>query len=139
MRGHLFEGAVAAGQLLSGIAFLTVKQAVLLSPVGRHVHPWDEVWSILYVLGGAAVLYGLADGWWRLRFRVAGLTLLATGLTMQGVAAAWRELEPRVLTFFVYATACALRAVVCGREAMTERQRCEATMQERQRHREEHA
>jgi hypothetical protein len=117
MRGHLFETAVAIGQLLSGVAFLTVQQAVLLSPVGRHVHPWDQVWSVLYVLGGAATLYGLADGWQRLRFRVAGLTLLATGLTMQGVAAAWRELEPRVLTYFVYATACALRAVVCGREA----------------------
>lgn len=109
---HLFEGAVAIGWAIIGIAYLTNAHLEDHSPIGREVQPFDLVWSILYLVACPMILYGL---WWgsrHWRWRVAGLILLTTGLIMQGIAAATFELEPRVAVYAVYAAACFLRAAL---------------------------
>lgn len=112
LRGHAFEAAVAAANVLAGVAWLTFPSVGMHSAVGRSVHPLDYAWSVLYIVGGTVVLVTLARER-DLRWRAAGLLVMATGLVMQGTAAVTFALEPRALTYFVYAIACVMRAAVC--------------------------
>lgn len=101
--------AVAFAFMLVGAAYLLAPEATAIaSPVGRDLGIFEIVWSALYVLGGASIIYALARP--SARARVAGLALLATGLLMNGIGAATFELTLRVPIYFVYFLACASRA-----------------------------
>lgn len=113
LRRHLFELATACCWMVVGLAYLVDGSSLLRSPVGRHVAPFDTAWSVFYVAAGPMIVAGILAT--SLRVRVAGLVLLATGLVMQGVAAATFAIEPRVANYFIFAVACVLRAVLCGR------------------------
>jgi hypothetical protein len=111
--GSLFELAVAVAFAIVGLAFLIAPGAAAHSPVGRHVHPFDDAWSVLYLVAAPLVVAGVLRV--SVRLRVCGLALLATGLVMQGVAAASFEMEPRVAIYFLYAAVAVLRAVVLSK------------------------
>lgn len=111
----MFEAAVAASWTVVGITFLSSSSSVVLSPVGREVHPFDYAWSVLYTVGGpVTVIAILLNGRGGTAWNVAGLTLLATGLAMQGVAAlTFSGRDLRWAIYFIYAAACAMRAALC--------------------------
>lgn len=111
----LFELAVSLSWMLVGVAILPNPTSVAAhSPVGRNVGLFASAWAVLFILGGALVIHGILRA--SPRTRVAGLLLLATGLLMEGVAAATFEMEPRVLIYFVYCIACVGRAFLVARE-----------------------
>jgi hypothetical protein len=120
-RDNLFEAATSLGWACVGLAYLTAPGAAGRSPVGHSVHPWDVIWSVLYVVGGPMVYWALGDPR-RVPWRVAGLTLLATGLVMQAIAVAVLAPDTRVGLYLIYAIACALRAVLCSRVISAGRQ-----------------
>jgi hypothetical protein len=121
LKGHLFEVATAAAWPLVGLAYLFSAGAAAHSAVGQQAHPLDTVWSIFYVVGGPAVLVGIAAREHRsaLRWRVAGLVMLSSGLLMQALAVAVYNPDPRIGTLLAYAAACGLRALACAREMRT--------------------
>jgi hypothetical protein len=108
LRQHIFELATAGAWMLTGITYLTSPNTAVHSSVGRPVHPFDTIWSILYVIGAVGTFIGVFRPLPALR--VAGLTVLGTGLVMQTYAAASFALQPRVLAPAVYAVACFARS-----------------------------
>lgn len=111
---HIFELAVAVSWATVGVTYLTDGDALTRSPVGRNVGAWSVAWSILYIVAGVLVIYGVLRS---VRVRVAGLVLLSTGLAMQTVAVASFEPDLRVAVYTVYAVAAASRAVLLFRLA----------------------
>lgn len=115
LRRHTFELVVGLAWILVGTAYLFTDNTIQLSPVGRNVGVWVQIWSTFYVCGGVFVIFGLFKH--LIQFRVAGLLLLAAGTLMHGIAAATFQWEPRVFVYFVYSAGCTLRAVVCWRQS----------------------
>lgn len=106
----IFELAVAVSWALVGVAIIPDRAAVTAHSIVAHeLHAFTTVWSALFAVGGLSVAYGIVAH--SFRVRVAGLALLATGLLMAGIAAVAYTIEPRVFVYFVYAAACALRAI----------------------------
>lgn len=109
---HVFESTAAVVWIFVGAAFLTDPEHTgLHSPLAHQVGWLAWGWSLLYILGGLGVLHGLltSDTFGP---RVAGLTLLAAGTLMQGVAGVVYGAEIRTANYFVYALAFALRGRV---------------------------
>lgn len=116
IRRHLFELAVATGWALVGLAYLVDRDAVATkSPLGHAIGGWPVVWSALEIVGGVMVIAAILKQ--TTRYRVAGLTLLATGIGMQAIAVSVYGTDLRILVYYVYAGACAFRAFYCGRAA----------------------
>lgn len=110
---HVFEIATSIVWLLSGVTYLYDPATADRSPVGAILHPYDYFWSGCYVIGGPLVLYGLFRS--SQRVRVAGLVLLATGLTMHFVAALSQPpFEIRDFVYLTFALACIIRAVLAA-------------------------
>lgn len=109
LRTYVFEFATALAYPLVGLIYLfTPELTAAHSPVGQRVYPFDYIWSIAYVVGGLIVLAGIM--WARPRWRVVGLILLGTALSMQVTAAVLTHWEPRELFNAIYAVACFTRA-----------------------------
>lgn len=107
----LFELAVAVSWALVGLSVIPDRAAVVKhSLIGRELGIFTTAWSILFVVGGLSVVYGITAK--SFRVRIAGLALLASGLLMEGIAAAIYSPEPRALIYFVYCGAAAFRAVL---------------------------
>lgn len=112
-RAYIFELATAVVYMLVGVTNIISPQAAVHTSVGRTVPPFDTVWSLLYMLGAACVVTGILKPFPALR--VAGLTLLGTGLLMQTAAALTFAVQPRAFSPFVYAAACFARAYMVSR------------------------
>lgn len=105
-----FELAVALTLALLGAVWAPdIGESPLHSPVGRQVLPWQDIWSAMYLCGAVLVFVGIPRR--RCQWRLAGLVLLTTGLLMEGVAAMSFAVSLRAVVYFVFATACAGRAV----------------------------
>jgi hypothetical protein len=106
----IFELAVALSWVLVGLSIIPDRQsATTHSLIGHSLGIFTTAWSVLFVVGGALVIWGITMH--SFRARIAGLTLLSSGLLMEGIAALTVRLEPRVFVYFVYAGACAFRAL----------------------------
>lgn len=113
LRLHIFELASAIGWALVGFNYLVNSSAGDRSPIGMSVHPFDYVWSTMYVVAMPLIVAGIARE--SQRFRVAGLTLLGTGLFMQFIAAVGATpLETRDLVYLCYSIACLLRGLIAA-------------------------
>lgn len=116
IRAHLFELAVAVAWAMVGTAYLLDPEAVASkSPLGHAIGNWPTVWSLLEIIGGVMTAGAILRR--NTRFRVAGLTLLATGIGMQAVAVTVYGNDLRILVYYTYAGACAARALYCGKVA----------------------
>jgi hypothetical protein len=105
-----FELAVALTLALVGVAWAPdVGESPLHSPVAVRMLPWQDVWSGMYVLGAVFVFVGIPRR--RCHWRVAGLVLLTTGLLLEGIAATSFAVSLRAAVYFIFATACAGRAL----------------------------
>lgn len=113
LRNHIFEFASALAWMLVGINYLFDAEAATRSPIGDALHPFDYMWSSMYVAACPLIFIGIIKG--TQRFRVAGLTLLGTGLFMHFIAAvSATPLEPRDLIYACYSGACLLRALLAA-------------------------
>lgn len=120
VRRHLFESCTAAVWTVVGIAYLIDSTTAERSPIGQVVSPLDQAWSLMYVFGGPMVLFALLDNppGANVRWRVAGLILLASGLAMQGFAAiAVQSPDVRAANYWIFCVACAARVVLVLRDA----------------------
>lgn len=112
---HSFEIATMIAFTLVGLALLLDPDgAAARSPVGRALEGWTVTWAVAYVVACPAVLASL----WRRssRLRVVGLIVASSAMLMQGTAAAvLNPTDPRVFTYYAFAAACAMRALVVAR------------------------
>jgi uncharacterized membrane protein len=115
LRAHSFEIATMIAFTLVGLALLLDPDgAAARSPVGRALEGWTVTWAVAYVVACPAVLVALWRG--SSRLRVLGLILASSGMLMQGTAAVvLNATDPRVFTYYAFAAACALRALVVAR------------------------
>lgn len=118
LSAHLFELAVAGAWVIVAVAYiLDPTRTLVMSPVGRGLptYLWLS-WSLLEAVGGSVVIGAILAA--RTDYRIAGLTLLAAGLTMHGLAAVLAGFDIRDLVYLLYAATCALRAVHITRLAL---------------------
>lgn len=108
IHAYLFELAAAIGYTGVGAANLTNPHDIVASPVGRIIHPWDLIWSAMYITAGLAIAYGVLRP--SLRVRASGLIGLASALTMQVIAALTYQPDARVVFNVLFAAACLARA-----------------------------
>jgi hypothetical protein len=110
---HSFELASAVACALIGINYLVDSQAGVRSSIGQNLHPFDRVWTTMYVVAMPMIIYGVFSK--SQNFRVAGLLMLGTGLFMNFIAAlAYKPFEPRDFVFLCYSVACFLRGLVAA-------------------------
>lgn len=108
---HGFETAVAVAWFLVGISYIVNPgYTAVHSTIGRDLAYWQWIWSVMYVVAGPAVIYGLY--WRKVEFRIAGLLLLASGLSIQFVAACTVVIQVRTFTFLTYALVCYLKLIM---------------------------
>lgn len=94
--------------LLVGARFFLQPAELERTSVGRTLPGlWDETWSLLYVLGGIAIMIGVAGR--RPRLELPGITLAATATIANGVAIfmtngarAWSQIPLYVLALWVF-------------------------------------
>lgn len=113
IRHHLFEVTTATGWLLIGAAVLINPEVLIKSPIGQQLEVFPYIWASLYIISWPLIMWGVLRG--AIAYRVAGLTLLASGLAMNGVAAlVVGSFDIRAFVYLLHAAACALRAHYCA-------------------------
>lgn len=127
---NAWEAAIALAAVVTAVAFWFDPNGAETAPLANVLGGWDDVWYMLYGVGGAMVLLGLllhgrqvffrgvrliGDG----RVELSGLVLIATAIVVNVVAIANAGFlrTPSVATYAGLLVACFLR----GRTLMAER------------------
>lgn len=111
LSANVFELWLAAAVVIGAIIFFGNPQALQLSVIGRSIS-WAYLWNGGYLAGGTLILVGLWRPW--PRAEVAGLSLMAGAIAVQGIASFTLRGWPTVagvLLLLGLVGACVTRAV----------------------------
>lgn len=123
LQANAFEACIAAMCLISGITTFLQPATLANSVVGRTLHPWDYLWTAMFLLSGLLIIIGLAvprRSIGRDQFRIeaqgaelAGLIFLGTTLVINAAAAVYvNGLTPGLAIYVAVGVACIYRARV---------------------------
>lgn len=86
VRANAFEFWIAVASVIAAITFFTEPEALIATSVGDQAQGWVWAWNASYCAGGLLVVAGLL--WPSPRFELAGLSLLASAVTVNATAVA---------------------------------------------------
>jgi len=122
LQANAFEACIAAMCMISGITTFLQPESLANSVVGRTLHPWDYLWTVMFMLSGVLILVGLSVPHRTLgrRFPIeaqgaelAGLIFLGTTLLINASAAIYvNGFTPGLAIYLAVIIACVYRGKV---------------------------